>query len=414
MEALSLTGNVAEALETYRDAHGRLTEETGMSPGPELQRIQSAVLNGQSMRPAPSAPRREETSGPCELPPVLLDFVGREELLRDLVRDCTDEADARRPSTIALLGPGGIGKTSLAGELAQRLRDRYPDGQLFVRLRDEDANDDVASVLRRSLTALGVARDDLPAEVSGLERLYRQVTADRRLMMVFDDVRDERLLEPLLPAGADSVAIITTNAGFLPLGGIRHVRVPAFDTDEAFALTAKIVGDERVSQEPEATRRVAELCDGLPFAVRIAASRLASRPRTSIAAFAEGLEDDHQRLCELRTTVASVETLIRAEIGRCTGRERTLLRCSGERSSRPLCAATAAELLDCGVPAAQNALHQLQDRGLLAVEGPDGDGAGYRLTNLARAFLAEPAADRPDRPDRPGAMEGEEAPVSGG
>ena len=67
------------------------------------------------------------------LPPPPRDFTGRDEELQDLL------AGFERGATITgLRGMGGIGKTALAYALAEKLTERYPDGQILVELRGTD------------------------------------------------------------------------------------------------------------------------------------------------------------------------------------------------------------------------------------------------------------------------------------
>ena len=63
------------------------------------------------------------------------------------------------------------------------------------------------------------------------------------------------------------------------------------DEADALALLRRVIGPDRVAAEPQAARDVLRACAGLPLAIRIAASRLASRPSWSLRSFADRLAD---------------------------------------------------------------------------------------------------------------------------
>lgn len=71
---------------------------------------------------------------PAQLPADITDFTGREDALRRLDVQA-GRHDGAPVGVSAVVGTAGIGKTALARHWAHRVRDRYPDGQLFVDLR---------------------------------------------------------------------------------------------------------------------------------------------------------------------------------------------------------------------------------------------------------------------------------------
>jgi DNA-binding SARP family transcriptional activator/WD40 repeat protein len=117
MLALYRAGRQSEALAAYREARGRLSEEIGVEPGPELQRLQEQIL---AHDPALAAPAL-----PAELPPQLEGgsplLAGRERELGWL-RERWAQARAGRVVCALVWGQAGIGKTRLAAELAAELR----------------------------------------------------------------------------------------------------------------------------------------------------------------------------------------------------------------------------------------------------------------------------------------------------
>jgi WD40 repeat protein len=113
MLALYRAGRQSDATEAYREASRTLVAEIGAGPGPELRELQEAILR---QDPALDArPLQQELPRQLEGGSPLL--AGRERELRWL-RKRWAEAETGRSRVALVCGPGGIGKTRLAAELA--------------------------------------------------------------------------------------------------------------------------------------------------------------------------------------------------------------------------------------------------------------------------------------------------------
>jgi DNA-binding SARP family transcriptional activator len=124
MTALHRAGRRSEALEVYGRARDTLLAELGLEPGPELRELQQRVLAGD--------PAESESTVPAQLPVDVRGFVGREAELAEL--DVL--LSIRAPVVIsAVAGTAGVGKTALVVRWAHRVRNRFPDGQLYIDLR---------------------------------------------------------------------------------------------------------------------------------------------------------------------------------------------------------------------------------------------------------------------------------------
>jgi DNA-binding SARP family transcriptional activator len=128
MLSMARSGEPATALQLFVDLRSRLAEQLGIDPGAELQAAYQQVVNG--------APVPREVL-PHQLPPGSPQFEGREEDVRALLSMLGAEAaprGARIAATVVIHGLPGIGKTSLAVEVARLCQDSYPDGTLFADL----------------------------------------------------------------------------------------------------------------------------------------------------------------------------------------------------------------------------------------------------------------------------------------
>jgi len=117
MLALYRAGRQSEALNAYREAREALVEQIGVEPGPELQRLQAAVLAQdpalEAPPPAVELPMQLEGGSPL--------LAGREREL-DWLRRRWEEANGGRVVCVMLWGPAGIGKTRLVAELAHEVQ----------------------------------------------------------------------------------------------------------------------------------------------------------------------------------------------------------------------------------------------------------------------------------------------------
>src|SRR5262249_37716086 len=110
-------------------------------------------------------------------------------------------------------GLPGVGKTSLVVQWAHQMVDRFPDGRLFVNLRGFDCPDrllDTSQALCHLLTGRGVPHARMPVDTDQRAALFRAMTADRRLLMIFDNARDEEHVRPLLPTSPGSLVLVTS------------------------------------------------------------------------------------------------------------------------------------------------------------------------------------------------------------
>jgi DNA-binding SARP family transcriptional activator/Tfp pilus assembly protein PilF len=243
---------------------------------------------------------------PTQLPADIGDFTGREPQVRHLCDMLTSGTAVASPGAFPIAfvaGAGGLGKTTLAIHAAHKIRDHFPDGQLYVDLLGATSQPArPGDVLARLLRNLGVDGDKVPAGDEERAGLFRTLLTGRRVLIVLDNARDTGQVRPLLPGTASCAVLVTTRNRTADLASTRFFDLDVLDDDEALALFTRILGeaDERVLAEPEATAEVLEACAGLPLAIRICAARLAARSHWRIATMASRLRDERRRLDELK------------------------------------------------------------------------------------------------------------------
>ncbi|MDT0441850.1 ATP-binding protein [Streptomyces johnsoniae] len=199
-------------------------------------------------------------------------------------------------SVWVIAGTAGAGKTSLALRWAHQLRDRFPDGQLYVNLRGYDPGEPVGpqQALHGFLTALGVRPRAIPHDIDAAAGLYRSLLADRRVLIVLDNAATAAQVRPLLPGGTGSLAVVTSRSRLTGLSirdGARRLTLGTLPEPEAVALLRTITADHRPQEDERKLTELARLCARLPLALRIAGERAAARPHLSLDDLVADLRD---------------------------------------------------------------------------------------------------------------------------
>lgn len=398
---LRLTGRTAEALERYEQIRVKVADELGVDPAPSLQREFALLVAHRNAEPA--VPTATASIGPPrQLPSDLRNFTGRLDEQRRL-DELLENAPADRPLIVALTGPGGIGKTSLAVQWAHRVRERFPDGQLCVNLRGfaADAPISPGAVLLTFLRSLQVPASQIPAETSDRAALFRTVAADRRLLVLIDNARNAAQVRMLLPA-SDSLVLITSRnqlRSLSSMAGAYRLAVEPLPPDHARGLLIAAVGARRVAAENTAVTKLTELCAGLPLALAVAAESAVRIPVQPFAELVGALQDDQRPLdvftdpddehSDLRRVMSWSYQTLEPETAR-------LFRLLGLLPAIPISVPVAAALVDADILAVERRLDQL-DTGHLVRRIRPGQ---YQLHDLVRAYARELTLQLDDEPKR--------------
>ncbi len=389
MLALAATGRRADALEVYRSAYRRFTDDLGVEPGAELRDLEQRILRG-----SPVAALGETRLVPRQLPPAT-PLTGRDELLKQVADQLGDG------EVVLLVGPGGVGKSAIAAAAGHRLTAGFPDGQLYADLRGSHAQPaDPYEIVGGLLRALGMAGDAVPADREERVAAYRARMAYQRILVVLDDAADAAQLAPLLPRSDRCATVVTSRRHLATVAGVR-LPVPALPYQEATRLLADLAGRQRVDAESDAAAEIVALCGALPLAVCVAAARLAVRPQWSLAEFARRLAVERGRLDELSVGDLDVRASIGLSYQALPEPAQRLFRRIGLLGT-PHWPAWVAEVLSGG-----GALEELVDVHLVEALGEDAVGqARYRMHDLIAEYAAERA--------RPATAAGRTARVEGG
>ena len=244
------------------DTHvSALLRKLGVADRKALAELAPAIGTG----PAPG-------EGILALPAPWTSLVGRDGEVADVVA----ALDGSR--LVTLVGPGGVGKSRLAVEVAHAAGPSFPFGGVFVELVPVQPD----FVVQAVATTLRVT--DQPGRT--LEQNVQGHLARRRMLIVLDNC------EHVLPAAAGfvgnllaacpQVTVLTTSRERLGAVGERVIAVNPLATDGDYSDAARLFVERAQAADPVFTDDrdvVARLCarlDGLPLAIELAAARVAS------------------------------------------------------------------------------------------------------------------------------------------
>ena len=371
---------------------------------------------------------------PCQLPPPVRMFTGREAEMRALTEFLDPAKGAAGPMVISAIGgTAGVGKTALAVHWAHQAAPGFPDGQLYVNLRGYDSGPPAAAsdVLAGFLRALGLAGCDIPGDADERAAVYRSLIAGRRMLVLLDNACHAEQVRPLLPGSPACVAVVTsrdTLAGLVSGDGAVRLDLDVLPSAEAVGLLRGLIGG-RVDDDPRAAMTLAGQCDRLPLALRVAAELVVTRPGVPLAELTAELGDLQHRL-DVLDTGGDERTSVRAVLSwsykmlspdaartfRLAGLHpgpdfdgyaaAALSRASLPQASRRLDQLARAHLLQCTAPG-RYGMHDLMRgyaRELAAADGEDEQRAaltslfGYYLHTAATAMDSAFPAERAHRP----------------
>ncbi|MET8851005.1 BTAD domain-containing putative transcriptional regulator [Amycolatopsis sp. NPDC004625] len=272
MLALYREGRTHAALAAFRGLRARLVTELGLDPVPELARLEAAILAADpALDPVPEL--GTEPVRPAQLPHDVRGFTGRTAELARLGEPAGPGADIR-----VVTGTAGVGKTALAVRWAHRVRDRFPDGQLYLDLRGFDPDHEPltpAVAAAQLLRALGTDPRAIPPDPDSRTALWRSLLADRQVLVLLDNARDSAQVTPLLPPSGTVLVTSRQRLGdLIARTGATAVPLSVLPAEDSRQLLETVLGPPAVAAEPAAAAELARLCGHLPLALRLAAANV--------------------------------------------------------------------------------------------------------------------------------------------
>ena len=245
-------------------------------------------------------PLRGVDSNPGNLRPAITSLIGRDAEVSNL------QAALRSHRLVTLAGVGGVGKTRLALEVATQLADEFVDGVWFFELA---AVADPAAVPDAVAAVLGITQQ--PGKSVG-ESVASALEGRSRLLVfdncehVVDSVAD--LVAAILAASA-TVKVLATSREGIGVADEFFWRVPSLDVGaavELFVERAQSMVSDTLADEATAVEDVCRRLDGIPLAIELAASRMASMTAAEVR---DRLDDRFKLLVGSRRGLERHQTL---------------------------------------------------------------------------------------------------------
>jgi predicted ATPase len=316
----------------------------------------------------------------------VVSFIGREResaRLAELVREVP---------VVTVTGPGGVGKTTLAARVAERIAGEFRDGMRWCDLAPIEGGGPVAATVAAALGGRNVPLADAEAELPSL-------VGGRELLIVLDNC------EHVTPGAAAAAAALVASAGARVLAtsreslglGAEHVFALApLEQADAVRLFAERAAAVRTdfALGPENADDVARLCrrlDGLPLAVELAAARARSLSPREIA---DRLDERFGLLARRKTRAPDRHASLRAAVdwsyGMLDAPERELFDRLGVFAAGVPAADVEAV---CGCADVLDLLDALVDRSLVTAREAAGT-TRYGMLETLRAYARERLAER--------------------
>lgn len=382
--ALYGSNRTAEATRLLQRTRQRVVRDIGLDAGRGLHRVHQGILAGtpaaallgstggggkKPARPAPGVP----DNLPRDVP-----WVGRRDELRRLTSALCEGQDGSAVvvTVEAIDGMGGVGKTALAVHLAHRLRDRFPDGRLFLHLGGGHPGrtaTTAARALTELLRLLGMEAKELSHDTDALAALWRTATRDRRMLVILDDAAGSEQVRPLLP-GASPTAVIVTSRRRLPgLPGVRPVSLDVLPRADAMALFARRLGVRSGADETDIAE-IVRMCGHLPLAIEIVASRLLARPSWGTSDLLRQLRTGGAHLTQLRDGERSMTHVFELSYRALSAEQQLVFRRIGLHVGTEFTPHAVAALTGLSAPVAGRVLEELLAHHLVSEKSP------YRFT----------------------------------
>ena len=272
MLALYRCDRQSDSLRAFQRARDLLADELGLDPGPALRELERQVLSHDTALVAPTRERVGRAEPRLSnVHPELSTFIGRASDVAHIV----ELLQARR--LVSIVGPGGVGKTRIAIEIALHPDRQWRDGTWLVELGQGSGERAVMEAFQRTFgSRLGHTGGDDTIEwlTTGL--------ATTELLIVLDNcehvLADAAAAASAIVRSCPGVTVLTTSREPLGVSGERVRVLEPLDLDDAMQLFASRAADSDGDfvLDGASTPAVAKICanvDRLPLAIDLTAAR---------------------------------------------------------------------------------------------------------------------------------------------
>ncbi|MEU9345149.1 BTAD domain-containing putative transcriptional regulator [Streptomyces sp. NPDC048278] len=312
---------------------------------------------------------------------------------------------APAPALAVLSGMAGVGKSALALHVAHQLRERFPDGQLYVNLHGATPGMPPLApgqALAALLRDLGADPRHIPEHPDAAAALLRSLLAPTRTLLLLDDAANAAQVRPLLPGGPGCAVLVTSRSPLTALDGARRFPLGPLTGEDSAALLRAVSGRTEI----DAGHPLVGLTGRLPLALRVVAARLAARRALTPEVLARQLAATEDRLHHLEYDDLSVRRSLAVAHDALAGSDHApdrdaalVLRRLGALDLPTYGAPLIAQLTGTDERRAEAALDRLVDVALLEETAY----GRYTPHDLVRHFARELADSGPDGTDVPDA-----------
>jgi len=250
------------------------------------------------------APHSRPKAGIFQAPPLPTYYVERPQITQEVKQHLLGEATAKAGTLVisAIYGLGGIGKSTVVGALAHDpdVRSYFPDGIFWATLGQQP---DILSFLSTWIQALG-DYDFKPINSDSASLQLRTLLADKKALLVVDDVWHPEHVEPFRVAGAGCRVLVTTREA--PVQGATRYDLDVMTPEQSLELLTSCLNQELTEVELESAETLAKTVGYLPLALELAASQVSEG-----ISWAELLGDLAAEIADLETLgLSGVSTLL--------------------------------------------------------------------------------------------------------
>ena len=215
-------------------------------------------------------------------------FVGRDQTLKEL----HEKLQTSQTLAInALQGMGGIGKTEMAVQYAQRYKEQYPSGVCWLSARGAEVG---TQLVNFAVTVLGLTQPEgeLADQVQSVWNRWPRQDDGEPVLLIYDDVADYGDIEGLLPTDDRFQVLLTTRLQNLA-AGVEDFRLELLSKEASLQLLRKIVdgaGTTRIDEELAIAEALCERVGYLPLGLELLGYFLKNKPSMSLQKLQQRLE----------------------------------------------------------------------------------------------------------------------------